>query len=91
MPNMYSDRSTSRSDAEVSESDKPKNDKGTALIPKSFFPGDKELEPGNECTVKVERVLDDQVEVSYSHSKAKESEDDDEMVEEIDEVETLMA
>lgn len=36
----------------------------TALIPTDFF-GGKELEPGTECLVRIERVLDGQVEVSY--------------------------
>ena len=36
----------------------------TALIPTEFF-GDKELKPGTECTVKIERVLDGQVQVRY--------------------------
>lgn len=36
----------------------------TALIPNEFF-GDKELTPGTECTVRIERVLDGQVQVSY--------------------------
>lgn len=36
----------------------------TALLPKTFF-GDKPLEPGTECKVKIEHVYDDEVEVSY--------------------------
>lgn len=36
----------------------------TALIPNEFF-GDKELKPGTECKVRIERVLDGQVQVSY--------------------------
>jgi len=46
--------------------DTPSEDKGsrTALIPTEFF-GDKELEPGTECTVRIERVLDGQVQVAY--------------------------
>ncbi len=47
-------------------------EQNVALIPKSFFPPDKPLEPGNECTVRVEEVQDDQVLVSYSHSAASE-------------------
>ena len=38
----------------------------TALLPTSFFPGTPE--PGKECTVRVARVHDDQVEVEYVHS-----------------------
>lgn len=36
----------------------------TALIPNEFF-GDKELKPGTECTIRIERVLDGQVSVAY--------------------------
>jgi len=36
----------------------------TALLPTDFFQG-KELEPGSECKVRIERVLDGQVEVTY--------------------------
>lgn len=38
----------------------------TALLPTSFFPD--QPEPGKECTVRVARVHDDQVEVEYVHS-----------------------
>jgi hypothetical protein len=52
------------------------NDEGgggnVALLPKSFFPPDKPLKIGNECTVKIEEVQDDQVLVSYSHSPTAE-------------------
>lgn len=36
----------------------------TALLPKDFF-GDKELAVGNECKVKIEKIYDDEVQVSY--------------------------
>lgn len=36
----------------------------TALIPLPFFEG-KDLKPGTECKVRIERVLDGQAEVSY--------------------------
>lgn len=38
--------------------------KRTALIPTEFF-GDKELKPGVECKVRIDRVLEGQVQVSY--------------------------
>jgi hypothetical protein len=44
--------------------DNPTGDTPTALLPIAFFEG-KELEPGSTCTVKISRVLDDQVEVTY--------------------------
>lgn len=53
------------------EEESSKGDK-TALVPLSFF-GNKDVEPGKTCTVKVERVYEDQVEVSY----VPHSEDDD--------------
>ncbi len=36
----------------------------TALLPTDFFQG-KELEPGSTCEVRISRVLDGQVEVTY--------------------------
>lgn len=36
----------------------------TAVLPKSFFAG-KELVPGHECTIRIERVNTDSVEVGY--------------------------
>lgn len=49
-------------------------DSNVALLPKTFFPPDKPLKIGNECTVKIEEVQDDQVLVSYSHSPQAEPE-----------------
>lgn len=46
--------------------------KRTALVPSEFF-GDKELTPGTECTVKIDRVLDGQVQVSYVEHEAEEA------------------
>ncbi len=51
----------------------------TALLPKSFFPADKPLEVGNECTVRIEKVFDDQVSVSYSHSPEQPAEEEEEI------------
>lgn len=44
----------------------PKEDSGapTGLLSKDFFMG-KEPKPGDICSVKVEKIYDDQVEVSY--------------------------
>jgi len=75
-------------DSPTKEKTKSK-DGNTALLPKSFFPSDKPLEPGNTCTVRVERVLDDQVEVTYSHKKTDDDEPE-EIVESTDEVEEMM-
>lgn len=46
--------------------DNPKEDKdeNTALLPKDFF-GDKELKPGNQCTIEIVRSYEDEVEVRY--------------------------
>lgn len=41
----------------------------TALLPTDFFQG-KDLKPGAECKVRISRVLDGQVEVTYvAHSE----------------------
>lgn len=81
MADMYDDDSPDPAE--------PKRDKGeaTALLPKDFFPGDKPLEPGNVCKVKISRVLDDQVEVTYVHDRKLEDEAE---VEEEDEVAAMM-
>lgn len=39
-------------------------DAKTALLPKDFF-GSKELEVGKECKVRIESIMDDEVQVSY--------------------------
>ncbi len=54
--------------APAPEAEATAEESNVAILPKSFFPGDKPLEPGNECTVKIEEVQEDQVLVSYSHS-----------------------
>lgn len=57
------------------------------LLPKDFFHG-KELKPGTVCEVKVERILDGQVEISYvPHSKKSEKTEE---VETDSEMESLM-
>lgn len=55
-------------------------DTQTALLPKSIF-GNKDLEPGTECTIKIEHVYDDEVEVSYvsSDTNSKQTEMDHSM------------
>lgn len=60
----------------------------TALIPIGFFEG-KSLEPGTECRIRIERVLEGQAEVSYvPHESEPEMEaaqaGDDEMSEFMD-------
>ena len=54
------------------EAEAPETDSegaATALLPKSFFP-DGNPEPGKVCTVRVARVMDDQVEVVYEPESA---------------------
>lgn len=48
------------------------SDNKTALVPTDFFQG-KDLTPGTTCSVKIERVLDGQVEVSYVPHAEEES------------------
>ena len=58
----------------VQEKTEPKNDERTALLPLSFFEG-KEVTPGTVCKVRVERVHEDQAEVTYlPHSEEEGSE-----------------
>ena len=46
------------------EVDNPTGDEQTALLPTDIIQG-KELTPGSVCEVKIRRVLDGQVEVTY--------------------------
>lgn len=57
------------------------SDSATGLVSKTFF-GDKELKPGTTCKVRVEKVYDDQVSISYVAHKSDDSED--EKAEEVD-------
>lgn len=54
--------------------DQAASDSGTALLPKSFFPAEKELSPGNTCQIEIAEVFDDQVSVIYRHDAAEEPE-----------------
>ena len=49
-----------------------KDETRTALLPMDFFQG-KELKPGDTCTVKVESIEQDQVQVSYVAESDEES------------------
>ena len=40
-------------------------DSNLTLLPKSFFPPEKDLAPGSVCKIQVEEVREDQVLVSY--------------------------
>ncbi len=75
MADMYEDGPDNPAPEKSKSEDKASE---TALLPKSFFPSDKPLEVGNTCTVKIERVMDDQVSVSYSHSPETEEVVEDE-------------
>lgn len=46
------------------EVDQDGDESSTGLLPTSFFQG-KELKPGTVCKVRIEKVLDGQVQVSY--------------------------
>lgn len=72
---LYSDQSSEPYQAESETSEEGGQ---TALVPKSFF-GGKDLKPGATCAIRVDRVLEDQVEVSYAHSGQKPMERDEEM------------
>ncbi len=63
----------SAADKSPGEATEHQSDQSTGLLPKSFFEG-KELTPGTVCKVKIERVLDDEVEISYVPHDDEESE-----------------
>lgn len=51
-------------DAGMEVSNPSESSEQTALLPTDFFQG-KDLKPGAECKVRISRVLDGQVEVTY--------------------------
>lgn len=57
------------------EAEAKTEESNVAILPKAFFPPDKELKPGNTCKVRVEEVQGDQVLVTYSHDEAAEESD----------------
>lgn len=58
------------------EGEEKKIEGKTALLPLSFFEG-KDVTPGTVCSVRVERVQEDQAEVSYvPHSEEESAEGD---------------
>lgn len=77
MADMYDD-DMGESSAPTKKDESPSE---TALLPKSFFQG-KDLEIGKTCKVRVERLLEDDVEVSYVRHKDKDDEDEDDGEEE---------
>ena len=65
MDQMYSTPAPESEDDSGMELNNPSEGSAqTALLPTDFFQG-KELTPGTECSVRIERVLDGQVEVTY--------------------------
>lgn len=62
---MDSDYDDSSGDSSEAPAEKKKDEAHqTALLPKSFFPG-KDLSVGKTCKVRVERLMEDEVAVSY--------------------------
>ncbi len=49
-------------------------DSNLTLLPKSFFPPEKDLAPGSVCKIQVEEVREDQVLVSYAKDEGQEEE-----------------
>lgn len=72
---FYNDSPEPSPSADVAvESEAENEDSNVALLPKSFFPGDKDLKPGSTCKVRVEEVQEDQVLVSYQREEESEPE-----------------
>lgn len=67
---------------------KKEDDHQTALLPLKFFEG-QELKPGEEYYVTVERVFENEVEVSYPHKEEEEKEKPDKEDEAGDELEAM--
>jgi len=70
--NYYDDAATTAAaPAPEAETSNGAEESNVALLPKSFFPGDKDLTPGSVCQVRVEEVQEDQVLVSYQHDESQ--------------------
>jgi hypothetical protein len=64
---MYDDQpmgGPGKQDMGADQKREQQDDQETAVLPKGFFQG-KDLSPGTECKVKIERVMDNEVMVSY--------------------------
>ena len=86
MPDYYDD-----TEGEAKPKPKTKADEGaaTALLPLTFFP--EKPEPGKVCSIRVEKVYNDQASVSYS-KKEEPAETEDEMeTESPSEMDAMMA
>lgn len=70
---MYSDAPEGAAAAPAPESDEGKesSEEPTAVLPKNFF-APEDLKPGYVCKVKIDKVFDDQVAVTYLGSGDKE-------------------
>lgn len=77
MPNYYDDSEDSMEGGPPS--DKEDTSSQSALVPKSFFAGKESMEPGDTETVRILRVLDNEVEIEcvkegYNEEKTQEKE-----------------
>jgi len=64
------------------EETKDASETKTALLPKNFF-GSKELEIGGECSVKIVKIMDDEVQVEYQRKEEEVEPEDEPMAEEL--------
>ncbi len=69
---MYDDGMDASAPAAPPEEQPDEGEGQTGLLAKSFFMG-KEPKPGDICSVKIEKIFDDQVEVSYIPHHEEES------------------
>ena len=64
-PDLYDDSPMQgKPDMAADDKREQQDNQAAAVLPKDFFQG-KDLKPGTECKVRIERVMDDEVQVSY--------------------------
>ncbi len=75
--NFYDDMPAPAADTTAAPAPEPEeepSDSNLTLLPKSFFPPEKDLAPGSVCKIQVEEVREDQVLVSYLKDETQEEE-----------------
>lgn len=68
------DEAGAQSPDSTQNSSEPTDNAQTALLPKEFF-GDKELNVGDECKIKIVHIYEDEVEVEYEMDDKPDSEE----------------
>lgn len=79
-PDAMTKQASESNSAHADETPKGNEDEPTGLLPKSILAG-KDFQPGDEIVLKINRIMDDQVEVSYAPEKGGEDKGGEEKAE----------